>query len=433
MKTKLLLLSSITLGLMTGLAACAPADRSPAGESGLASGVVYGSDDRRDLYQVSDPRLLRLAASTVALVKDGALNAQPGGFTLAGKNFGEEYGLCANEPFRDQQASAFCSGSLVGPDLILTAGHCIRTADDCASTSFVFGFAVTAPGATKTSFAANDVYHCGAIVAREEKSTGADYALIKLDRAVVGREPLEVRRQGEVSLGQGLVVIGHPSGLPSKIAGGGIVRGVASPDFFVSNLDTYGGNSGSAVFNADTGVIEGILVRGDTDFQRVGGCVASVLRPADGGRGEDVTRISKVKDLIPVSGGAPTQPVPQPQVFNVRPLLAIPDNNRIGVSAALNVTAAAQGRKVLVEVKIQHTYIGDLVVTLVSPDGQRVLLHNRAGGSRQNLVGVYGRDAVSAQAFKVFAQAPAGAWKLEAQDLAARDVGVIESFSLAFE
>ncbi len=62
-----------------------------------------------------------------------------------------------------------------------------------------------------------------------------------------------------------LVVIGRPSGLPTKVADGAQVRSV-NDVFLVANLDTYGGNSGSAVFNAVTGVVEGILVRGDTDY-----------------------------------------------------------------------------------------------------------------------------------------------------------------------
>ncbi len=34
----------------------------------------------------------------------------------------------------------------------------------------------------------------------------------------------------------------------------------------ICNLDTYGGNSGSAVFNKDGTIVEGILVRGARDY-----------------------------------------------------------------------------------------------------------------------------------------------------------------------
>ncbi|MEK7233144.1 MAG: S46 family peptidase [Elusimicrobiota bacterium] len=38
----------------------------------------------------------------------------------------------------------------------------------------------------------------------------------------------------------------------------------SNPGFFVANLDTYGGNSGSAVFNVETNLVEGILLRSES-------------------------------------------------------------------------------------------------------------------------------------------------------------------------
>ncbi|MEI8190645.1 MAG: hypothetical protein WCI75_13115 [candidate division NC10 bacterium] len=77
----------------------------------------------------------------------------------------------------------------------------------------------------------------------------------------------------------------------------------ASPNgYFVANLDTYGGNSGSAVFSATTGLVEGILVRGENDYVWKGGCRVSNRCPADGCRGEDVTKVSALSSDIPQSG-----------------------------------------------------------------------------------------------------------------------------------
>jgi S1-C subfamily serine protease len=220
--------------------------------------VIYGEDNRVENYQASQA-LRALAASTVALVKKSELSNQRGFFVLGGDNFGSSYNLCSSEPFRDQTSGAFCSGSLVGPNLVMTAGHCITNSTDCANTSFVFDFALTSPSGENKSFPENSVYACSQIIKRELENSGADYALIELDRAVSGRSPLKVRRSGNVSAGDPLVVIGHPAGLPQKIAGGAVVRAVQARHF-VTNLDTYGGNSGSAVFNAATFEIEGILV-----------------------------------------------------------------------------------------------------------------------------------------------------------------------------
>jgi hypothetical protein len=72
-----------------------------------------------------------------------------------------------------------------------------------------------------------------------------------------------------------------------------------TPAFFVANLDTYGGNSGSPVFNSETHKVEGILVRGETDFTTIGACTVSMRCPNTGCRGEDCTRITEFAHLIP--------------------------------------------------------------------------------------------------------------------------------------
>jgi hypothetical protein len=93
-----------------------------------------------------------------------------------------------------------------------------------------------------------------------------DYAVIKLQRPVTNRAPLTYRTTGKISQSQSLVVIGHPSGLPTKITDGGKVTLNVERTKFSTNLDTFHGNSGSAVFDAKTGIIEGILIQGKTDY-----------------------------------------------------------------------------------------------------------------------------------------------------------------------
>ena len=89
------------------------------------------------------------------------------------------------------------------------------------------------------------------------------------------------------------MVMGFPEGLPLKIAGGANIRSVTST-YFTANTDTYDGNSGSPIFNVSTGIVEGILVRGDYDFDTMNGCYVSHECPDDGCRGEDATLISRV-------------------------------------------------------------------------------------------------------------------------------------------
>ena len=144
-----------------------------------------------------------------------------------------------------------------------------------------------------------DVYGCQKLLGREQVNDGADWALIKLDRPVTGHAALKLNLTGVITNKTPIVVIGHPAGLPTKIAGGSEVRDASKNGYFTANLDTYGGNSGSAVFNAKSGLIEGILVRGENDYVYRGGCRVSQVCTDNGCRGEDVTKISAVSDKLP--------------------------------------------------------------------------------------------------------------------------------------
>ncbi|MEK7390044.1 MAG: serine protease [Elusimicrobiota bacterium] len=265
------------------------------------SEVIYGSDDRIDLYQTKDARLLKMADSTVALFSAGSITPRGARALLNTMDYGPSLNLCRDERFYDQITGAFCSGSLVAPDVVMTAGHCIKAQIDCDGAKLVFGFAVNKKGKLPREVAMKDVYSCTKILGREQVDDGADWALIKLDRPVKDHAPLKINKAGNIKEKTPLVVIGHPAGLPTKIAGGAKVTSNTASGYFVADLDTYGGNSGSAVFNAKTGLIEGILVRGETDYVSRGSCVVSNVCKTSGCRGEDVTRANIVAAKLPAA------------------------------------------------------------------------------------------------------------------------------------
>ncbi len=277
---------------------------------------IYGEDNRKDFFEMA-PQFQALADSVVSFWKaDKIETLNPGGVRLKTVNFGERLNLCPGEKFREQPIGAFCSGSLVGEDLVMTAGHCIKNETDCQNARMVFGFGVKRQGeAAVTALPAAEVYSCSRIVKRflggepgssnpTGQNLGADYALIKLDRKVPNHRPLPVNRGAKLKRGDGIFVIGHPVGLPVKLAGYATVRDFSKVGYFVADLDTFGGNSGSAVFNVKTKKIEGILVRGDEDFlDSPAGCTTMATYEQTGGRGEDVTKIEVLlRDIPPLPG-----------------------------------------------------------------------------------------------------------------------------------
>jgi hypothetical protein len=268
--------------------------------------VIYGTDDRQDLFQISDQMILNDVDSVVALFdRNDVVDNGNGTSTLRTLNFGASRNLCAGERFREQPTGAFCSGFLVAPDVIATAGHCVD-ANNLADIRFVFGFRMLNATTAQTVISNAEIYRGVNLIGWQLTANGADWALVRIDRTVMNHRITRIRRAGRIADGQAVHVIGHPSGLPTKVAGGATVRDNQPAPFFVANLDTYGGNSGSPVFNSNTHEVEGVLVRGEADFVQSGNCRVSLICPSTGCRGEDCTRTTEFAQRVQ-SGDIPMQ------------------------------------------------------------------------------------------------------------------------------
>ncbi|WP_447002870.1 S8 family peptidase [Saccharothrix isguenensis] len=101
--------------------------------------------------------------------------------------------------------------------------------------------------------------------------------------------------------------------------------------------------------------------------------------------------------------------------------VTIGDHSDVSSSITLNCAGNASSATT-VQVDIRHTYIGDLIVDLVAPDGSVYNLHNRTGSSTDNITRSYTVNASS--------EAAAGTWKLRVRDQASLDTGYINSWTL---
>lgn len=116
------------------------------------------------------------------------------------------------------------------------------------------------------------------------------------------------------------------------------------------------------------------------------------------------------------------------------PNLPIPDGDPNGVETGVELRSSGTVGSVTVSVDIAHTWIGDLEVALVHPDGTSVLLHNMSGGGDDNIVTTYPTLTPPAESLDAFVGKPiAGEWKLRVIDYYSLDAGVIRSWSLSVE
>ena len=272
----------------------------------FASRTIYGTDDRKDFYLIGDEGVKALARASVALFESAATEPSSDKVSLKAKSLREVQKLCPGEKFETQPSAAFCSGTLVSPDTVLTAGHCVReiSNDDAISPlpeiRFVFGYWMQDAKSPPAAIPSQQVF-AGREVIGGEMNDVKDWALVRLDRPVPPGIAKPVSESewsaAPVKKDQRVFVIGYPSGIPLKYAPGAHVRDTSSPGFFVANLDTFGGNSGSGVYDQATRKLVGVLVRGDADYlhDKVNKCYRVHVCPSNGCRGEDVTRISVVQ------------------------------------------------------------------------------------------------------------------------------------------
>lgn len=126
--------------------------------------------------------------------------------------------------------------------------------------------------------------------------------------------------------------------------------------------------------------------------------------------------------LLYVGSDAPNPPGPR---FENTGDYAIADNTTVDSPVTVSGVSGNAPAALAVEVHIVHTYIGDLQVQLIAPDGTAYTLKAYGtGGSADNIDTTY---AVNASA-----EVAGGTWLLRVSDNAAVDTGRIDAWALQF-
>ena len=113
-----------------------------------------------------------------------------------------------------------------------------------------------------------------------------------------------------------------------------------------------------------------------------------------------------------------------PLVYTNGTDFAITDNATVDSPIVVANRTGNAPSNAVISVTILHTYKGDLKVDLVAPDGTLYNIHNRTGGSADNVIGTFTKNLSS--------ELLNGTWKLRVNDNGAGDTGKIDTWSITF-
>ncbi len=113
------------------------------------------------------------------------------------------------------------------------------------------------------------------------------------------------------------------------------------------------------------------------------------------------------------------------------PAISIPDNGTL--NHTITVSNDIEIEYIVLDLVVPHQRAGDLIVTLISPDGTQSILAETAG-SGNYVTDVHGYTGLSFQFTSTanWGETSAGDWTLRIEDIVAGNTGSLESFNLQF-
>ena len=120
-----------------------------------------------------------------------------------------------------------------------------------------------------------------------------DVFIYELDRPL-DRPILEWKKSSSLKVRNEVYMIGHPSGIPKKIAVNASIIENKHAQYFYTSLDSFQGNSGSPVFDFNSHKVIGILVSGELDYTFNGNCNELNFCKYPYCKGEKVIRIENI-------------------------------------------------------------------------------------------------------------------------------------------
>lgn len=120
-----------------------------------------------------------------------------------------------------------------------------------------------------------------------------------------------------------------------------------------------------------------------------------------------------------------------PKIMRIEHIINIPILDLRQIELELPFPIDEKIRKIDVEIDIEHTYRGDLIITLIPPIGNPIVLENGAGGSLDDLKKIYTSTNLPNLFNEIISKKAKGTWKLKVFDRARYDEGILKKWSLS--
>jgi lysyl endopeptidase len=346
--------------------------------------------------------------------------------------------------FSKSGSSYVCTGTLLANTAVnttpyfLTANHCISDATTASSVVVYWNYQgancrAAGSSASGTALAKSIATHSQSGSTLRATYAPSDMTLLQLSSNVPSAaSPFWSGWSRSTTAATSSRGIHHPAGHEKRISVDnhaltitGYNGAAGSTHWRVGNWEagtTEGGSSGSGLWDQNKRLIGqlhgGAAACGNTQPDWYGRLSVSWT-----GGGTNATRLSNWLD--PGATGATTRDGYRAAGFfqNVADY-TINDNATVESPISVSGRSGNAPTALRVNVRIMHTYIGDLKVDLVAPNGSVFTVHNRTGGTADNIY----------QSFTVNASASLanGTWKLRVNDNASGDTGFIDAWSLQF-
>ncbi len=141
-----------------------------------------------------------------------------------------------------------------------------------------------------------------------------------------------------------------------------------------------------------------------------------------------------------------------PPIKNTDGPFLIPDNLQSGITSAIQVNGVGGNAAQLMEVRIDsliHPFDGDLVITLIAPNGSSIVLSSNNGSSGNNYIGSVFSSASNSliasgfapftgvylpqQSFNLLTGVANGLWQINIKDISNLEIGTFYRWSLVFK